>query len=226
MAIVYEKDDYFLQSEFLYNLCVESNDNRELLTNLIIIDVVTSFEVYIERLLKQFIKKYNMIGLPSCRLNKKIKIECSKKIIKQLQVILEHEHKEVEASKKLIEISDIWSEGKEITVDLETKYPRGKHGEVQFSKLFQKVGIDNIFCRINVESNEESMVSEDEFNISNFVQEITTKRNLAIHEGVPLHNRISLENLRKYIDITDKILNELTRVVNEELDSHQALLNT
>ncbi len=223
MTITYEKSEYFSQAEFLYNLCKENNDNRELLTNLIVIDIVTSLEVYIERLLKQFLRNYNSLGLLSCSLNKKIKLEYSKIVVKQLQELLNHEHKDQESSKKLEEIGNIWGVGKKVTVDLETKYPRGKHGEMQLTKLFQKIGIENIFSRINVETPTESMVDDSKLDVPVFVQEITEKRNLAIHEGAPLHNHISLVNLRKYIDVTDKILSELTRIVNEELMTHQSI---
>ena len=59
MDIQYVKNDYFSQVEFLYKLSSEKDSNRELFTNLIVIDIVTNLEVYIERLLNQFFKKYN-----------------------------------------------------------------------------------------------------------------------------------------------------------------------
>jgi len=86
--IQYDKDEYLSQAEFLYSLCVNNNDNREILTNLLIIDIVTQLEVYVERLLKQFIKEYNSIGLTSCQIDKQIKLEHSKSIISQLMSIL------------------------------------------------------------------------------------------------------------------------------------------
>jgi len=220
MNIIYERTEYFSQADFLYELCCEENDNRELL-NLIIIDVVTSLEVYVERLLKQFVKSFNRIGLKTCKLHPKIRLEHSKKVIKQLNELLNHGHKNEESSTVLKKVSSIWSDGNEISIDIDVKYPRGKHGEVQLIKLFQKIGVDNVLSRINISSEAPSLLDNSSTDISSFIREITEKRNLAIHEGAPLHNHLSLVNVKRYIDLTDEILQELTRIINDEIQYHK-----
>jgi len=214
----YVKEEYFTQAEFLYSLCIDNNENREILTNLLVIDIVTQLEVYVERLLKQFVKQYNLIGLTSCQIDERIKLEHSKKIISKLNDSFKHEHKTTECMARLEDIRDIWTTEKQVKIDLNLKYPRGKHGELQFEKLFKKIGIDDIFNEIVIQSDSSSLLEESTLDVSNFIQEITTKRNLAIHEGVPLHTQLSLEAVRKYIDIIDNILSEITITINHQLN--------
>lgn len=217
MDIVYRREDYFSQSEFLYDLCKSSNDNRELLTSLIVIDVVTSLEVYVERLLKEYIRKYNSFGLRSSLIDERLKIEHSRKVLEHLSKIIVHEHKQNECLRSLEEIGSMWSRDLVVPLELTIKFPKGKHGEVQLVKLFKRIGIDDVFDSINIESNSSSLIQDDMLDIQEFIQEITAKRNLAIHEGAPLHSHLSLENVRDYIDITDRILGELTAAVNNKL---------
>ncbi|MDP4497654.1 HEPN domain-containing protein [Vibrio cholerae] len=226
MFIEYERSEYFSQAEFLYNLSKEDNEKRELLTNLIVIDIVTNLEVYVERLLKQFLKKYNEVGMPSSKIDEKLKVEHSKKAISEIQGIINHAHKKDVVICKLKEISKLWVAEVDPVIKLEvnTKFPRGKHGEVHLSELFEKMNIIDVLSKVNVPSPSKSFLDDNKLDVAEFIGEMTSKRNIAIHEGVPLHHSVTMENLRFYIDTTDAILKQLTDIVNGELQRHNELL--
>ena len=226
MAIVYIKGDYFSQAEFLYSLSSIDNEKRELLTNLIVIDVVTNMEVYVERLLSQFLKKYNEVGVPTSKVENKLKIEHTKNVMSSIQSLIAHEHKQEDTISLLKKVSRLWVDGSEDIVPIEVgvKFPRGKHGEVQLESLFEKMNICNVLDKVAIDAVAESLVDESKLDVGAFIQDITSKRNLAIHEGVPLHYRVSLENLRFIIDTTSELLNQLTALVNNELNRHRKLL--
>ena len=226
MLIEYVKEDYFSQVEFLYTLSSEDNEKRELLTNLIIIDVVTNMEVYVERLLNQFLKKYNEVGVPSSKVDDKLKIEHTKKIMSTLEKLITHDHKQDDTISILKGISDLWGNDSEeiVPIDVATKFPRGKHGEVHLESLFAKMNICNVLDKVAIDNQTESLLDDSKLDIAEFIGDITSKRNLAIHEGVPLHFRVSLENLRFVIDTTNDLLFQLTGLVNDELNRYRQLL--
>ncbi len=226
MVIGYVKDDYFSQAEFLYGLSAEDNEKRELLTNLIVIDVVTNMEVYVERLLSQFLKKYNEVGVPTSKIENKLKIEHTKTVMSSLQTLITHEHKQEDTISLLKKVSRLWVDDSEDVMPIEVgvKFPRGKHGEVQLESLFEKMNIRNVLDKVEIDAISESLVDESKLDIGEFIRDITSKRNIAIHEGAPLHFRVSLENLRFLIDTTDELLNQLTALVNCELNRHRQLL--
>lgn len=228
MAIEYVKDDYFSQAEFLYALSSENNEKRELLTNLIIIDLVTNMEVYIERLLSQFLKKYNEVGVPTSKIENKLKIEHTKAVISSLQTLITHEHKQEDTISLLKKVSRLWGDDSEVVMPIEVgvKFPRGKHGEVELESLFEKMNIRNVLDKIEIDAASESLVDQSKLDIGEFIRDITSKRNVAIHEGAPLHYRVSLENLRFLIDTTDQLLEQLTTLVNRELNRHRQLLTS
>ncbi|WP_345291511.1 HEPN domain-containing protein [Kangiella marina] len=219
--ISFDRDDYFSQTDFLYELCKDDNEKRELLTNLIVIDIVTSIEVYTERLLKQFLKLVNKIGLTTCKINNRLKVEQSIELVDKLSSAVKNGGDIGKVERQLLIIKKLWSEGESFNIDCKVKYPKGKHGELQLKKLFEKVGIDNIFRRIDIPQPESSLLDEDDFDTASFIGELTAKRNLAIHEGAPLHASISLETLEFYINTSSKVLTEFTRVMNEELAAYQ-----
>ncbi len=217
----YEEKDYFERVDWLYMFCVEDNAYRELFTNLIVVDLVTNFEVFIERTLKTFKKAYNNNNPTNCIVPDLIKIEHSRKIIEELSTIINHEHKNEKTKSIFGHLSKMWSEdgGKDVKIDIDTKYPRGKHGEMQLKKLFQKIDIADVLSAILIPLRQISILNEDEnLDIGEFIAEITSKRNLAIHEGAPLHNSISLEDLQYMITTSKDIMVQINSIVNNKLN--------
>ena len=85
----------------------------------------------------------------------------------------------------------------QIHVDL--KLGMGKHGEKELENLFKKIGFSNIYDTILIPVEVESMLDEIEYlDIENFIQTLTSKRNLAIHQGVSLHTTFSIEKLESF----------------------------
>lgn len=219
LEIEYCEEDYFNTIDYLYSIIVKDNGTRELLTNLIVINVITSLEVMIERSLKQYIHKLNLINLKSVELCKNLKIEHSKKIINEIYNLLDHEHCGEKIEIKYNELNKVWSDEELIKLNIDHKFPKGKHGEVQINKLFKRFGIENICELILVESNVESMLDNEKkyIDIESHIATLTKKRNLAIHEGVPLYSSITMEMLNESIIYTKKIMSEIIKILNQKI---------
>ena len=54
MISSYDYEDSLAEAKFLYDLCVKDDNHREVLTNLVVISLVTSIEVFAERILEYF----------------------------------------------------------------------------------------------------------------------------------------------------------------------------
>lgn len=220
--VEYEEDEYFSKTKILIKYAKESDENRKHLTNLIIIDLVTSMEVFMERSLRQFIDKFNKIELTTCKISDKLKIEQSNKLINEIQKIQDNPTKDNKIKEKLELLRNLWNPGNKYKLDFETKFKQGKHGENQVENLFKKIGIQNIFKLIKIESKDQSLIENITYiDIQSFIRDITEKRNIAIHEGAPLSDNITIENLEYYKDTTSKIMNNVVQCLNNELDLHQ-----
>ncbi|TNF00897.1 MAG: hypothetical protein EP322_00625 [Bacteroidetes bacterium] len=226
LEIKYDKDDYFSRIQLLMSFVKESDDNRKCLTNLVVIDLVTSLEVFCERVVRQFIKKFNDIELTTCKMDDRLRMEQSKKIIRELTELLQHEHKGEDSKVKLNQLTQLWGEGNQFSLDYRPKLPKGKHGEVQLEKLFSSIGIAGIFDTIQIEAKSQSLLDDVTYlDIQEFIADITGKRNIAIHEGAPLHDRISNKMLSDYCEYMEKLLGSMVEKLNKELESHKELLN-
>jgi len=227
LEVELDRDEYFSKTELLMRYAKEDSNNRKHLTNLIVIDLVTSLEVFTERAINQFIKKYNEINLKTCQIQDRLRLEQSKKILSELTILLNHKHKDNKSKEKLIEIQKLWSTGNNFKLDFKPELPHGKHGEIQLNNLFIKIGITDLFESFKIKSPNQSYLDETTYlDIEQFIREITEKRNIAIHEGAPLHNSVTIEILENYLLFTQEIMKGIKNRLNSELTNHQAIQET
>jgi len=157
-ASIYDEKEYFDSIDYLYNLI--EGKNTEFITNLIFIQLVISLEVFIERLSKPLKKEYKNFCMNT--LPPRIKIEHCKEIIKSLNDKL---YSSIEAHKKdcetlFLDLSKIWSD-KSIThkvkLNFDLKFRSGKHGDAEIIKIFEKLGINNIFKEMKNRNMDDAM---------------------------------------------------------------------
>ena len=213
----YDEKEYFDTIDYLYDLLEENN--AEFLTNLIFIQLVISLEVFIERLskpLKKECKKFCMKHLPS-----RVKVEHSKGIINSLNDKLSSSLKIQDCESLFLDLSRIWvDEAHKIKLNFDLKFRSGKHGDEEIIKIFDKLGINNIFEELNIKDNKESSLLDVDDNIINaqlFIQELVAKRNLAIHQGVKLSSQFSIKEVSNKIFILKALLKEINRILDEYL---------
>lgn len=212
----YDEKEYFDTIDYLYDLLEENN--AEFLTNLIFIQLVISLEVFIERLskpLKKECKKFCMKHLPS-----RVKVEHSKGIISSLNDKLSSRLKIQDCESLFLDLSRIWvDETHKIKLNFDLKFRSGKHGDGEIIRIFDKLGIDNIFQEINIKDDKESLLDVDDniINAQLFIQELVEKRNLAIHQGVKLSSQFTIEEVSKKIFILKALLKEINRILDEYL---------
>lgn len=194
--ISYESSEYFKETDFLIQICQEDEDKYIILANLIMIDLVICLEVFCERAAKNYIDKFNKLDKTTCKTPEKLKLQHSLAIFKKMYEIHTHEHKKDDFISNIKKLNKAWEENQPLKLEYETKLPLGKHGEVQLSKIFKKIGFESIFDNIKI--TEEGYLNDEVLDINALVQNITSYRNLAIHNGVPLHSRISLDEIKDY----------------------------
>lgn len=227
---IYDEKEYFDSIDYLYNLI--EGKNTEFITNLIFIQLVISLEVFIERLSKPLKKEYKnfcMNTLPS-----RIKIEHCKEIIKSLNDKL---YSSIEAHKKdcetlFLDLSKIWSDKSrthKVKLNFDLKFRSGKHGDAEIIKIFEKLGINNIFKEMKIKNKEGSLIYMDEFiDAQLFIQELVEKRNLAIHQGVKLSSQFSVKEVGSKIYVLKEILKEINKILDKHLNGlyfKKALMN-
>lgn len=218
MISSYDYEDSLAEAKFLYDLCVKDNKHRELLTNLVVISLVTSIEVFAERILEYFLLEYNKLSVEAHKIERELKIAHSNCLSDRINDLKSHSHKVNDLESCFNELAKIWSSTEKITLKFDTKFPKGKHGELQIKKLFKKIGIEDVFSEVKIVIETEDMLNEEELlDIDKFIGDLTRNRNRAIHEGTRLHTFISNENLKKYIEYMESIIRQISNLVLKKL---------
>ncbi|MFC1043577.1 hypothetical protein ACFGZC_05755 [Pasteurella multocida] len=217
----YDQDEHFKNIEHLYKLCLSDNDNFEYLVNLIIIQLVITLEVYIERLSRPFSDECS--NLKAYTLPTRVRIEHSRKILNSLnkKIDLNHGEHYRYCEKLFLDISNIWgNKNHKIKLNYSLKFSSGKHGDKEIEKIFERIGIDNIFSRIEIVQNSPTLLDDEQFlNVRLFIQELVNHRNLAIHQGVNLSDRFSIENIKEKIDTLKDIFIQINFILDNHLIS-------
>lgn len=189
---------------------LDNEENRILFLKLAIVSIVTKFQVYIEKVLKEYQyvlktsnKNYKHISI-HLRLNA-IKIYTSEKIIHMTL-----ENPETYSNNKLNEIRDIskktlaFCDDNEIidgALNFETKFPLGKTGLNELIKLFKQINGEDIFKSTTFDINR--------------LNEILGKRHAIIHEDSnPQITESTVEKYRDYIK-------EVVKYIDHYLSLHK-----
>lgn len=218
--LVFDREDYFRESDCLISLIKSDiNDNyHEIFTNLIIIDLVINLETFIERTLESYINKLQILNLKSSILHESIRREHLKKLFSDALEYSKHEHKLDKFNNLIQDISRCMTDQILDQIHVDLKLGMGKHGEKELENLFKKIGFSNIYDTILIPVEVESMLDEIEYlDIENFIQTLTSKRNLAIHQGVSLHTTFSIEKLESFSKNLETFLNYINDLLNFSL---------
>lgn len=187
----------------------ENEDNRMLFLKLSVVSAVTKFQVFIESILKEYHyelkdnqKQYNQVST-HLRLNA-IRLFTSDKIIHKAL-----ENPETYTIEKLNEIREVsektlafCKDTETITDDLkfETKFPLGKTGVGELSKLFRQVNGEDIFANPPFDINK--------------LNEILGRRHAIIHEDS--NPQLTEETVEKYRDYLMTVIT----YVDDYLEQH------
>ena len=206
----FDREDYFKETDCLISLIKNNpNDNfHEVFTNSIIIDLVINLEIFIERTLECYINQLQILNIKSSILHENIRKEHLKKLFSDALSFSQHEHKIDKFNISIQDISKFMTDQNLDQIHIDLKLGIGKHGEKELSNLFKRIGFHEIYKIILIPNKSESMLEEITYlDIEDFIQTLTSKRNIAIHQGVSLHTIFSIEKL-------ENLSNNLGRVIN------------
>lgn len=197
------------------NVDIQNNDEYVALNKSAILLLTAKFENFIEAIIEEYVYYINELKLENKQLPEWMRVGFSIDIVNELMKVICKE----ENSKKigfLKDIAEIWDDKKTIEMKVSNKFNYGKHGANELIKLFNNIGIRDIFKTIKIYSLEESLLGEDdEHDFKGTFNNITNQRNYITHQdGSPniTHNEIS-----KYKDYFKQFAEKLSEYLKDEI---------
>lgn len=144
--------------------------------------LIAKFEKFVEDVIGDYIDNVNSLKIISSNMPIKLKVMHTKNLIAKTD--FSHEHKLLENSGLMKEISKLWNGYLNIVkLEVSSKFNYGKHGEGELIKLFKNIGIENIFDEVKVYVDNESILSDGliEVNFKGIINSVTGIRHNIIH---------------------------------------------
>lgn len=147
--------------------------------------LVAKFEVFLEEAVTEYIFKLEKMKLPTTHIPEIIKLHSAKHLINE-QFLSSLENRKPSAIARLKELSLLWNTSHILeTIKIDSSFDYGKHGQNAISKLFARIGIDDIFKECVIYETQESL-SEDTMtslpiDVATDVNSMTGIRNNILH---------------------------------------------
>jgi hypothetical protein len=123
--------------------------------------IAGKFESFVEAIISEFIYQLNQGKLPSQKIPPSIRLQHTFTLLKDFDKIVNAKHKYPEAEELFAQLGRLWASHESCTyLEITAKFSYGKHGEAELVKLFEKIGVDDIFESVKLTENVDS-VSED-----------------------------------------------------------------
>lgn len=222
--LVFDRDDFFKESDCLIAL-IKNNPNsnyHEVFTNLIIIDLVINLETFIERLLENYISSLKKMQIRLSLLHTNIQKEHLRNIFSEAVDLSKHDHKRDKFDQSIASITSCIKDQDLNDIRIDLSLGMGKHGEKEIENLFKKIGFEKIYTIFKIPIQSNSMLESDSFlDINQFIQTLTEKRNIAIHQGVSFHSTFTIDKLEFFSKNLELFFSMLNDLLNFSLQFYQ-----
>ena len=184
----------------LANENISNNDMYEALNKSAILLLAAKFESFIETVIEEFIYYINELQLINEEMPEWIRLGFSVDIVNELMKIVGKE----DNTKKIAflkSIADVWNDEKKTKMKVNNKFNYGKHGANELIKLFNNIGIKDIFKVIKIYSLEENFLEQStEHDFKGTFNNITNKRNYITHQdGSPNITHVEIKIYKEYL---------------------------
>lgn len=180
--------------------------------------LMAKFESFIEHTIEEYVEIINNMNICMSNLPEVLKINHSLYAIEKNKDILEHKHKTKEQIKLFEDLGKVWNSNKIIKkFSINTKFSYGKHGEKDLIKIFQNLGIEDIFKCIKIYEKSASLVEDKCYEIdfkSKFNSLVNLRNNITHEDATPTLTNLDLNNYERYLE---SFSNELIKFLNKNL---------
>ncbi len=176
--------------------------------------LTAKLEKFFEDMIEEYCYFIREIGLNSNAIPFDIKLSATKKLFNEEFISSLNNSKKDKITSTLERISSIWcSCGKECEIDIDTSLAFGKHGEAEIKKLFQRIGVENVFdlCKITIIKEDIIGTGEEIISITSDLNALIGYRNYVSHQdGLPsvTHGQLNdyRNNLILFVNEVEKLL--------------------
>ncbi|WP_455809251.1 MAE_28990/MAE_18760 family HEPN-like nuclease [Clostridium butyricum] len=200
---------------------IQNNEEYVALNKSAILLLAAKFENFIEAIVEEFVYYINELHLPNEQVPEWMRIGFSIDVVNDLMKVMSKE----ENSKKITffkNIPDIWNDQKNTKMKVNNKFNYGKHGANELIKLFNNIGIKDIFKTIKVYSLEESLLGElEEHDFKGTFNNITNQRNYITHQDGSTN--ITHSEISKYKEYFKQFAEKLSEYLICEIEKLNSL---
>ena len=181
---------------------VNDNDKYVALNKSAILLLTSKFENFIETIVEEYIDRVNSMQLANNKVPEWLKVGHTIEIVDKLFDIKckKDNYKKIELFK---DIAVIWDDNRSIQMSVSNKFNYGKHGANELIKLFNNIGIEDIFKEITIPDLDENMLNDNnELDFKGIFNNITNKRNSIIHQdNNPNITHKEIEEYKNYFEL-------------------------
>jgi len=166
---------------------------------------MTKVESYIENLLEEFKTIITKNNVSPQSIPADIRVSITTKLLEELQQCREGSPKYHSSISTII---SLWCQCSTVMVNfpLNTKFSYGKHGEKEIVKIFNRIGIDDIFERCKISNNaQQFFIGSSQFSITSDFNSLISTRNNIVHTDSSLTSltvnelKKRMKNIRQFI---------------------------
>lgn len=180
----------------------EENNKYAALNKSAILLLTAKFENFIETAVEEYNYFINEMKLSNSRVPEWLRVGHTVGIVEKLLDVINKK----ENSKKIKlfeEISVIWDNNQTTKMKVSNKFNYGKHGANELIKLFNNIGIEDIFKEIKITSLEESILEDNiEHDFKGTFNNVINKRNFVTHQDAnPNLTHQETEAYKQYFEV-------------------------
>jgi len=196
---------------------IELNDKYVALNKSAILLLTSKFENFIESVVDEFVYLVNQLQLKNSDVPEWMRIGFSIEAVDELKKVISKE----DNSKKIKifkDIAKVWNDDQVVEMKVDNKFNYGKHGANELIKLFNNIGIKDIFKTIKIKSSEENIFDDAiEHDFKGTFNNITNQRNFITHQDKsPNITHKEIQQHKEYLEqFADKLCEYLISEINK-----------
>lgn len=182
--------------------------------------LLAKFENFLEQIIEEYIDLINNLRLCAHCIPDEIKLQHSICLFDKSKDYFKNAQKIEESKSMLVELGELWKgQAPFDRLVVNAKFNYGKHGDKEIAKIFYNAGIDNIFDKVKVYSQTETMLEERpariEVDIKSTINSMIGIRNNIIHtDATPA---LTHGDIIKYQDYLRQFSKEIAQVLEERI---------
>jgi hypothetical protein len=180
--------------------------------------LASKFENFAESIAEDYIACINSLQLCYELISHELKLRHTFKTLANIENY-KLKHKKVDAVSTFTKLGELWSSNSNCTdLNVDCKFSYGKHGEAELSKLFSAIGIDNIFEKIQVIKQQETILDNTpaiEADFKGTFNSVNWIRNNILHQDAS--PSLTTRMVRDYEEEFKIFARELEKYLNNEL---------